>query len=84
MDQHFSQESLKVTNIQVDGIFGVVARCLQPGCRQSVVLIVNQEEFPFQRRWERGTGGNLQLHFIQFPFPNQIQFGLEKLNPKNA
>ena len=24
----------------------------------------------------------LQLHFIQCPFPNQIQFGLEKLHPK--
>ena len=22
-------------------------------------------------------------HFIQCPFPNQSQFGLEKLNPKN-
>ena len=26
----------------------------------------------------------LQLHFIQCPFPNQIQFGLEKLHPKIA
>ena len=26
----------------------------------------------------------LQLHFIQCPFPNQIQFGLEKIHPKNA
>ena len=26
----------------------------------------------------------VQLHFIQCPFPNQIQFGLEKLHPKNA
>ena len=25
-----------------------------------------------------------QLHFIQCPFPNQIQFGLEKLHPKIA
>ena len=25
-----------------------------------------------------------QLHFIQCFFPNQIQFGLEKLNPENA
>ena len=24
----------------------------------------------------------VQLHFIQCPFPNQIQFGLEKLHPK--
>merc|ERR1711994_678366 len=24
------------------------------------------------------------LHFIQCPFPNQIQFGLEKLHPKIA
>ena len=24
------------------------------------------------------------LHFIQCPFPNQIQYGLEKLHPKNA
>ena len=31
MDQHFSQESLEVTIIQVEGIFEVVARCLQPG-----------------------------------------------------
>ena len=27
---------------------------------------------------------SFQLHFIQCPFPNQIQFALEKLNPKNA
>ena len=27
---------------------------------------------------------SLQLHFIQCPFPNQIQFGLEKLHPKIA
>ena len=26
----------------------------------------------------------VQLHFIQCPFPNQIQFGLEKLHPKIA
>ena len=26
----------------------------------------------------------LQLDFIQCPFPNQIQFGLEKIHPKNA
>ena len=26
----------------------------------------------------------LQLHFIQCPFPNQTQFGLEKLQPKIA
>ena len=26
----------------------------------------------------------LQLDFIQCPFPNQIQFGLEKLHPKIA
>ena len=26
----------------------------------------------------------LLLHFIQCPFPNQIQFGLEKLHPKIA
>ena len=26
----------------------------------------------------------LPLRFIQCPFPNQIQFGLEKLNPENA
>ena len=26
----------------------------------------------------------LQLHFIQCPFPIQIQFGLEKLHPKIA
>ena len=26
----------------------------------------------------------MQLHFIQCPFPNQIQFGLEKLHPKIA
>ena len=25
-----------------------------------------------------------QLHFIQCFFPNQIQFGLEKLSPENA
>ena len=25
-----------------------------------------------------------ELHFIQCPFPNQIQFGLEKLHPINA
>ena len=31
MDQHFSQDSLKVTIIQVDGIFEVLARCLKPG-----------------------------------------------------
>ena len=28
--------------------------------------------------------GAVQLHFIQCPFPNQIQFGLEKLHPKIA
>ena len=37
-----------------------MACCLQPGLRQSVDLIVNQEEFPFQGRQEKGTGGNLQ------------------------
>ena len=26
----------------------------------------------------------VQLDFIQCPFPNQIQFGLEKIHPKNA
>ena len=26
----------------------------------------------------------VQLHFIQCPFPNQIQFGLEKLHQKIA
>ena len=26
----------------------------------------------------------ISLDFIQCPFPNQIQFGLEKIHPKNA
>ena len=27
---------------------------------------------------------SMLLHFIQCPFPNQIQFGLEKIHPKKA
>ena len=38
--------------------------------------------------WETKLGETrptaLELHFIQCPFPNQFQFGLEKLHPKNA
>ena len=39
--------------------------------------------------WMEGSQQNglvyaVQLHFIQCPFPNQIQFGLEKLQPKIA
>ena len=59
MDQHFSQESLKVTIIQNEGKIGVVARCLKPGGKQSVDLVFNQEGFPLQRRQEK-NGGNLQ------------------------
>ena len=41
--------------------------------------------YPRERQMEKNKADWLvQLDFIQCPFPNQIQFGLEKIHPKNA
>ena len=55
---------------------------MQEGLQMAILCISVQQAV--QARQGRKEGMAVVLHFIQCPFPNQIQFGLEKLHPKIA